>query len=104
MRFLLALLGFLALATAPFAAPATAMAARDVKCEVRSTMPHGQAHKSGDHQAGVHAACCMMVPAALPPATGVGDGPMVLTVYVLSAVPFLSGIVVDGDDPPPRAV
>ncbi|MFL6801250.1 MAG: hypothetical protein ACJ8EQ_05715, partial [Sphingomicrobium sp.] len=66
MRILLALLGFLALAMAPVAAPLAAMSVPADQCRTMtmSSHHHDRDHRSphGDMQSG----CCLAVPAMLP--------------------------------------
>jgi hypothetical protein len=105
MRLLLALFSFLALALAPFATPATAMAVSS-PCSAEMVSHHGDhGQMPSEHGMKAHAdICCIGLASALPVSSVTMTEPPV-TKSLIAALPVteLSGIQPAAADPPPRA-
>jgi DNA-binding transcriptional regulator LsrR (DeoR family) len=103
MRLLLILFGFLALAIAPFATPATAMAASN-SCSAEM-VSHDGGHGQMPSDMKAHAdLCCMSVASALPATSETIAAPTEAKSLIdASPVTKLSGIQPAATDPPPRA-
>jgi len=101
MRLLLALFGFLALALAPFATPATAMAVSS-PCSAEMVSHHGDHGQiPPDHRMKARAdLCCIGLASALLASSATMADPLA-TKSLIAALP--SGIQPAAADPPPRA-
>jgi len=104
MRILVALFGFLALALAPLATPATAAIAKP--CSAEMTSEHGKhGQMPADHETrGLADLCCAAMASAIPlPSLAMIELPTTKSSLVASPITKLSGIQPAAADPPPRA-
>jgi hypothetical protein len=101
MRLLLALLSFLALSTAPLAGPAAALNAPAETCGIQ-VAPQHDGHHPAKGERSDQARCCLVPAAALASVSRVRPAPRIPPANVGLDQLLLEGIIVEGDDPPPR--
>ncbi|CAA9503598.1 MAG: hypothetical protein AVDCRST_MAG62-105 [uncultured Sphingomonas sp.] len=102
MRLLLALLSFVALALAPLATPAQAMAGpAQTHCAEMAGMADHQPDQPPMSEDGK---CCVAVPAALAPGSSPQSSDMgPRSSAVAQAVAQMAGLSSEAEDPPPRS-